>query len=135
MVSSSFHSSRVTQRRCAGWVGEDEWSWIVLWELGIILQCPRGAFALYPSALLLHFNVRIVKCKKGTQPTPQNAQELPKDGTGRGSVVWFSQSTMYSMTDEAQDGRTYKERVHDFMPFIVNPSDALDSDVLNDALH
>ncbi|EJD34964.1 hypothetical protein AURDEDRAFT_175959 [Auricularia subglabra TFB-10046 SS5] len=41
--------------------GEDEWSWLVLWDLGIVLQCPRGAFVLYPSALLLHFNVRIVK--------------------------------------------------------------------------
>ncbi|EJD33128.1 hypothetical protein AURDEDRAFT_177791 [Auricularia subglabra TFB-10046 SS5] len=82
-------------------VGEDEWSWLVIWELGIILQCPRGSFVIYPSALLFHFNVRIVKCKKGQAPSPDNSADiLGASLGGRGSSVWFCQASMYSVTHE-----------------------------------
>ncbi|EJD34025.1 hypothetical protein AURDEDRAFT_131381 [Auricularia subglabra TFB-10046 SS5] len=82
-------------------VGEDEWSWLVIWELGVIIQCPRGAFIIYPSALFFHFNIRIVKCRKGEQPTPFNSEELPADlQGGRASAVWFTQASMHSVTDE-----------------------------------
>lgn len=92
------------------WLSEDEWSWLVIWELGIILQCPRGAFVLYPSALLFHFNVRVVKCKKGSQPDLNNSDELVADGTGRrGSAVWFSQSTMFSCTNEKDQHGSYPD--------------------------
>ncbi|EJD33776.1 hypothetical protein AURDEDRAFT_131511 [Auricularia subglabra TFB-10046 SS5] len=91
----------------AEWLGEEEWSWLVVWELGIAIQLPRGSFLLYPSALFFHFNVRIVKCPKGQHPTEQNSSELPKeDGQwigGRGSSVWFTQSTMHSQTSERDE--------------------------------
>ncbi|EJD33819.1 hypothetical protein AURDEDRAFT_177114 [Auricularia subglabra TFB-10046 SS5] len=113
-----------------GLVGEDEWSWLVLWDLGIILQCPRGSFVLYPSALLLHFNARIVKCKRGERPTPANSTEILAfvDG-GRGSIVWFCQASMYSCTDEGMDGRTHEERVKDFIPVVLNPNVFDDEDI------
>lgn len=33
--------------------------WLVLWEAGLVIQIPLGVLFVYPSALLLHFNVRI----------------------------------------------------------------------------
>ena len=33
--------------------------WLVLWEAGVVIQVPAGVAILYPSALLLHFNVDI----------------------------------------------------------------------------
>ncbi|EJD34126.1 hypothetical protein AURDEDRAFT_131324 [Auricularia subglabra TFB-10046 SS5] len=90
------------------WLAEEEWSWLVIWELGIVVECPRGCFLLYPSALFFHFNARIVKCPKGQKPTPTNSEELPKtDGFplgARGSGVWFTQASMHSHTSE-RDGR------------------------------
>ncbi|EJD42787.1 hypothetical protein AURDEDRAFT_168031 [Auricularia subglabra TFB-10046 SS5] len=97
-----------------GWVGEDEWSFLVVWELGVIVECPRGCFLLCPSALLFHFNARVVKCKRGESPTPSNTQELPKTAGfpigGRGSGVWFTQASMHSHTSE----RDSKGRLPDY---------------------
>ncbi|KZV95435.1 hypothetical protein EXIGLDRAFT_474967 [Exidia glandulosa HHB12029] len=85
------------------WLSEHEWSFLAIWELGIIIACPRGAWVIYPSALLLHFNVRIVKCKKGEMPTPLNTEELHTQGKSRrGSIVFFTQATMISVTDERE---------------------------------
>lgn len=109
------------------WLNEDEWSWLAIWELGILVQCPRGSFILYPSALLFHFNLRVVKCRKGTQPTPTTSEELVADGTGRrGSAVWFSQSTMFSCSDEkhAHTGRfpNYDEMARQCFPQQPEPT-------------
>ncbi|KZV96454.1 hypothetical protein EXIGLDRAFT_765264 [Exidia glandulosa HHB12029] len=113
-----------------GWVGEDEWSYVVFWELGIIMACPRGAWVLYPSALLLHFNVRIVKCKKGKMPTPRNTQEMPNASKSRrGSIVLFTQSTMISVTDEKErDSRlaTYEAAVSTCFPPMPEAESLLD---------
>ncbi|EJD44818.1 hypothetical protein AURDEDRAFT_124923 [Auricularia subglabra TFB-10046 SS5] len=81
-----------------GWVGEDEWSFLVVWELGVIVECPR----------------RVVKCKRGESPTPSSTQELPKTAGfpigGRGSGVWFTQASMHSHTSE----RDSKGRLPDY---------------------
>lgn len=42
-----------------GVTNADERIWLVFWEAGVILQIPAGVFVVYPSALLLHFNVDI----------------------------------------------------------------------------
>ncbi len=36
-----------------------ERSWLVIWELGIVLELPPGVIALYPSSLFLHWNVDV----------------------------------------------------------------------------
>ena len=109
MVRAFPPSSAAHSDASAAWMdSEDEWSWLVLWELGLIIQMPRGSVLLFPSALLFHFNVRVVKCTRGTEPTPENSTELVADGTGRrGSAVWFSQSTMFSCTDEADHNKVF----------------------------
>ena len=33
--------------------------WLVIWELGVVVELPAGVFALFPSSLLYHFNVDI----------------------------------------------------------------------------
>lgn len=43
----------------AGATNADEKIWLVFWEAGIIMQIPAGCIVIYPSALLLHFNVNI----------------------------------------------------------------------------
>ncbi len=36
-----------------------ERSWLVIWELGIVVELPPGVIALYPSSLFLHWNVDV----------------------------------------------------------------------------
>lgn len=83
------------------------------------MQVPAGVFVIYPSALLLHFNVHIegappnsfelvvqmpsrevdvlVVTKDGSPPTPENAIPFCASNSqngGRGSMVWFTQASM-----------------------------------------
>ncbi len=36
-----------------------EKAWLVIWELGVVVELPPGVFALFPSSLLYHFNIDI----------------------------------------------------------------------------
>ena len=94
--------------------------WLVLWEAGIIIQIPIGVLFIYPSALIMHFNVRlegwfrfychlflhcsllvdfqIVVTPTGDMPTPANsfAMGSPEDANSasRCSMVWFTQGSV-----------------------------------------
>ncbi|KAJ7688131.1 hypothetical protein B0H17DRAFT_1135786 [Mycena rosella] len=75
-------------------------TWIVIWEAGVAVQLPPWVLAMYPSALFYHFNIDVDEIKFVTvdgdeRPTPQNSQPIRDgDGEGRGSFVFFNQSTM-----------------------------------------
>src|SRR5437667_11118 len=34
-------------------------TWLVIWELGVVIQLPPWVFAAYPSSLFLHFNIDV----------------------------------------------------------------------------
>ncbi|KAJ7177268.1 hypothetical protein C8R43DRAFT_942535 [Mycena crocata] len=73
--------------------------WIVLWEAGVYVELPPWTLVGYPSSLFYHFNIDIHDLKivytdnDVNIPTPENSQPYD-DWTGRGSMVFFSQSTM-----------------------------------------
>ncbi|KAG6371709.1 hypothetical protein JVT61DRAFT_9053 [Boletus reticuloceps] len=77
-----------------------ERAWLVIWELGIVLELPVGVALFYPSALFYHFNIdiadlEIICAKEFPDITKRN--EYPKwcsDAEGRGSLVWFNQASM-----------------------------------------
>ncbi|KAJ7078585.1 hypothetical protein B0H15DRAFT_752671, partial [Mycena belliarum] len=76
-------------------------SWIVLWEAEIAVQLAPWTLAGYPSALFYHFNVDVHRLRvvwtaaDVDKPTPENSFEAaPGDAMGRGSLVFFNQSTM-----------------------------------------
>ena len=103
----------------------DEQIWLVFWEAGIIFQVPVGVLIIFPSALLLHFNInmkgtpssfthfmaslealssalRLVATKGGDVPRPDNCVPIGHGNTldrGRGSMVWFTQATMLSSAE------------------------------------
>ncbi|KAG1893200.1 uncharacterized protein F5891DRAFT_1196730 [Suillus fuscotomentosus] len=79
-----------------------ERSWLVIWEAGLILEMPAGVFVMYPSSLFFHFNVDVcdlkLVCTDGRPPTPENSSLLD-GGNGRGSCVWFNQSSMFQTAE------------------------------------
>jgi hypothetical protein len=38
---------------------DDKKVWLVVWELGVIVQLPPWVYCAYPSSLLYHFNIDI----------------------------------------------------------------------------
>ncbi|KAK7049896.1 hypothetical protein VNI00_005326 [Paramarasmius palmivorus] len=91
-----------------------ERSWLVIWEAGIVLELPPGVFVLYPSSLFLHFNVDRSNfvVTNGDEPNACNSQPLCDcddphavhdeswdSATGRGSIVWFNQATMFQTSE------------------------------------
>ncbi|KAJ7601733.1 hypothetical protein DFH06DRAFT_1352148 [Mycena polygramma] len=76
-------------------------TWLVIWEAGVAIQLPPWVLALYPSALFYHFNIDIDKLEfvwtEGNVdwPTRNNSRPVVAgDEWGRGSMVFFNQSTM-----------------------------------------
>lgn len=90
-------------------------TWLVLWEAGVAIQLPAWTAALYPSALLFHFNVDVdgwlfffpfdlsdlsteigfVTVDGTARPTRENSRPIVDgDECGRGSLVFFNESTM-----------------------------------------
>ncbi|KAJ7177263.1 hypothetical protein C8R43DRAFT_1230274 [Mycena crocata] len=73
--------------------------WIVLWEAGIYVELPPWTLIGYPSSLFYHFNVDVDQLQTVYTdddvdiPTPENSTPYD-DSVGRGSMVFFSQSTM-----------------------------------------
>ncbi|KAJ6477466.1 hypothetical protein C8R47DRAFT_937425, partial [Mycena vitilis] len=76
-------------------------TWLVIWEAGVVIQLPPWVLVLYPSALFYHFNIDIDQLEfvstEGTVdwPTRDNSRPVVAgDEWGRGSMVFFNQSTM-----------------------------------------
>ncbi|KAJ7079660.1 hypothetical protein C8R43DRAFT_854648, partial [Mycena crocata] len=76
-------------------------SWIVLWEAELAIEMPPWVLTGYPSALFYHFNIDIHRFQfvytlpDVDKPTPENSWPIVEgDEIGRGSMVFFSQSTM-----------------------------------------
>lgn len=66
--------------------------WLVLEELGLVVQVPAGAAIAFPSSLITHYNVNIVEGE---------TEEAVRKGKGkvRGSVVWFTQADVISLRE------------------------------------
>ncbi|KAK6997021.1 hypothetical protein R3P38DRAFT_2540835 [Favolaschia claudopus] len=83
-----------------GFVFDDDlYTWLVIWEAGVAVQLPPWTLAMYPSALFYHFNLDVHMIKFVTvagkeRPTRQNSRPLGGTNEGRGSMVFFNQSTM-----------------------------------------
>ncbi|KAF8164561.1 hypothetical protein K438DRAFT_1984496 [Mycena galopus ATCC 62051] len=79
-------------------------TWLVLWEAFIIVELPPWTMAAYPSALFYHFNIDVqgqssddieFVSTNGERPTRENSRPIAEgDEQGRGSMVFFNQSTM-----------------------------------------
>ncbi|KAJ7795479.1 hypothetical protein B0H14DRAFT_2620894 [Mycena olivaceomarginata] len=82
-------------------------TWIVIWEGVVIVELPPWTLAIYPSSLFYHFNVDVdvhtdpsseiqfVTTEGHARPTRQNSKPIiAGDDEGRGSFVFFNQSTM-----------------------------------------
>ncbi|TCD64118.1 hypothetical protein EIP91_004531 [Steccherinum ochraceum] len=84
--------------------------WIVLWEAGLVIQLPLGALFLFPSALLVHFNVKIedieiLATADGAFPTKDNTTPIgtrqDDDRGARCSMVWYSQASCFHAAELA----------------------------------
>ncbi|KAJ7220740.1 hypothetical protein GGX14DRAFT_431909 [Mycena pura] len=75
-------------------------TWLVIWEAGVAVELPPWVILIYPSALFYHFNLDVSQIEFVTtdgciRPTPQNSRPIVNgDNEGRGSFVFFNQSTM-----------------------------------------
>ncbi|KAF8545807.1 hypothetical protein OG21DRAFT_1491900 [Imleria badia] len=74
-------------------------AWLVLWELGVVVELPVGVLLLYPSALFYHFNVdkADIVATDGARPNIADREQHPSwddEAEGRGSLVWFNQASM-----------------------------------------
>ncbi|THH28035.1 hypothetical protein EUX98_g6147 [Antrodiella citrinella] len=81
-----------------GPVNNQERIWLVLWEAGIVIQVPIGVLIVYPSALIMHFNIDIadlhfVTTDHSEIPTPENSKPM-EEGGARSSMVWFTQASV-----------------------------------------
>ncbi|KAJ7858836.1 hypothetical protein B0H14DRAFT_3864268 [Mycena olivaceomarginata] len=86
--------------RCGKNFDHSKYTWLVIWEAGVAIELPPWTLAIYPSALFYHFNIDVdeiefVTTEGHVRPTQQNSHPLV-DGAncGRGSFVFFNQSTM-----------------------------------------
>ncbi|KAH6881232.1 hypothetical protein BKA70DRAFT_1446766 [Coprinopsis sp. MPI-PUGE-AT-0042] len=80
------------------------YSWLVIWECGVVIQLPPWVAVLYPSALFYHFNVDInqicLVTTNGEVPTPYNSTDITNTAAhGRGSLVFFSQASMFQASE------------------------------------
>ncbi|KAJ7867455.1 hypothetical protein B0H13DRAFT_2281206 [Mycena leptocephala] len=75
-------------------------TWLVIWEAGVVLELPPWTIAIYPSALFYHFNIDVheiefVTTDGNVRPTRENSTPIVDgDECGRGSFVFYNQSTM-----------------------------------------
>ncbi|KAF9506037.1 hypothetical protein BS47DRAFT_1399871 [Hydnum rufescens UP504] len=90
-----------------GFFDDGETAWLVNFEAGIIIQLPTGIFLLYPSALIMHFNVnkneffsnehplKFVCTQKGEIPNALNSVPLCSINPGRASLVFFNPASFF----------------------------------------
>ncbi|TFK63320.1 hypothetical protein BDN72DRAFT_902511 [Pluteus cervinus] len=91
-------------------------SWLVIWDAGIIVEMPPWTAAIYPSSLFYHFNIDIHDIKfvvtDGERPTRENAREVQDgDESGRGSIVFFSQASMFQTAETGYDSLNKAHKV------------------------
>jgi hypothetical protein len=55
----SFNSGSKTTNCETDEFNDDKKVWLVLWELGVVVQLPPWVYCAYPSSLLYHFNVDV----------------------------------------------------------------------------
>ncbi|KAJ7185092.1 hypothetical protein B0H12DRAFT_1083243 [Mycena haematopus] len=85
---------------CGVGFNDTQRTWIVIWEADVIVQLPPWTIAIYPSALFFHFNIDVhqiqfVTTEGNILPTRENVRPVEEgDDIGRGSFVFFNQSTM-----------------------------------------
>lgn len=113
-------------------------SWVVLWEAGVAIELPPWVILIYPSSLLHHFNVdalgelfifvqnnlkrplttpmtdfQFVMVDGTERPTPENSTPIVDvDGRGRGTFVYFNQSSMYQSAETDSDTLADAKRAH-----------------------
>ncbi|KAJ7175500.1 hypothetical protein C8R46DRAFT_872697, partial [Mycena filopes] len=86
--------------KCGANFNHTQRTWLVIWEATVVMELPPWTLAAYPSALLYHFNIDIhqiqfVTTEGNVRPTPENSRPITAgDERGRGSFVFFNQSTM-----------------------------------------
>ncbi|KAF9512964.1 hypothetical protein BS47DRAFT_1393708 [Hydnum rufescens UP504] len=108
-----------------GFFDDGETTWLVNFEASIIIQLPTGVFLLYPSALIMHFNVnknstsiylvdkekltdtmpseffsnehplKFVCTQKGEIPNALNSVPLCSINPGRASLVFFNPASFF----------------------------------------
>lgn len=106
---------------CVGFFDSKTKFWLVIWELGIIIELPAGVFLAYPSSIFFHWTVgelrlavnvlrfdwliEFLYTEDGESPTKSNSKPVPNcsEGEVRGSLVWFNQGTMYQTSELLYD--------------------------------
>ena len=78
----------------------------MLWELGVIVEVPKGCMVAFPSALILHYNADLISTTDDLS-TSQAYDEGPQSSI-RGSLVFYTQARLFSM---AALGETITEAV------------------------
>ncbi|THU84826.1 hypothetical protein K435DRAFT_806393 [Dendrothele bispora CBS 962.96] len=105
-----------------GHFNHHERCWLVLWEAGIAVELPPGVFLIYPSSLFLHFNIDlqdlpVFTTSNNEMPSRSNLTSIGcscsetahqndsdwQEAVGRGSMVWFSQATMFQSAELGYD--------------------------------
>ncbi|KAK4702036.1 hypothetical protein P7C70_g4190, partial [Phenoliferia sp. Uapishka_3] len=84
--------------------------WLVLWDLGIIIEVPAGVALAFPSALVLHWNCDLVTTA-GERPTRANSARFEADG--RGSLVFFTQATVLMLAELGRSAKAAREAGQD----------------------
>ncbi|KAJ7169039.1 hypothetical protein B0H12DRAFT_1246924 [Mycena haematopus] len=93
------HSRNVSNHRAVDF-NHTQYTWLVIWEADVAVELPPWTAALYPSALFYHFNldvhqIQFVTTDGRARPTRENSRPIEAgDDMGRGSFVFFNQSTM-----------------------------------------
>ncbi|KAJ7872179.1 hypothetical protein B0H14DRAFT_3131662 [Mycena olivaceomarginata] len=86
-----------------------KYTWLVIWEAGVAVELPPWVILIYPSALFYHFNLDVSQIQFVTtdgyvRPTPENSCPIISgDNEGRGSFVFFNQSTMRTGPETGRD--------------------------------
>ncbi|KAJ7844342.1 hypothetical protein B0H13DRAFT_2676202 [Mycena leptocephala] len=86
--------------KCGKNFNHSQRTWLVIWEAGVVLELPPWTIAIYPSALFYHFNIDVheiefVTTDGNVRPTRENSTPIVDgDECGRGSFVFYNQSTM-----------------------------------------
>lgn len=95
--------------------------WLVCWDVGLIMELPVGAFVLYPSSLIFHWNIvggksshfqfgliltssdfDLVCTFEKAYPTRGNTYPMHA-AEGRGSIVWFNEASIFQSFETGED--------------------------------
>ncbi|KAF9515163.1 hypothetical protein BS47DRAFT_1391892 [Hydnum rufescens UP504] len=94
-----------------GFFNHGERCWLVCWETQLIIEIPPGIYLLYPSSLVFHWNadrrefytgdtqMEMVTTSNWELPVPENTSPLRRISSGRGSIVFFNQASMFQSSE------------------------------------